>query len=275
MTTKSTPKKEGPMEVQPPWLTAIKRDLPGGGRAPMVRLVDLLLWIADTERLGVQEALGDMLLRLDANPDVPIYLAWEFAPVQVVVDQDFGLRRRLNSEIAASLLDGAELMPDGEFPLNVTPGRSAALYRFRDSLKDDYSSADVTVSMGLFDSSDPVFMMSNPAGQWRAMAVTGQDAASLWSTDGQYFELQTYSDLVVDVRRSRAADIKVAWGKCNRSRILADEVDRRRVNKSESAALEAMAKELDCSRQALSQVLKAYRSESTLPGHAAFDRMKR
>jgi hypothetical protein len=249
-------KPSAPLQDRPPapWDTAIKRDIPGGGRSALVLLVDLLRWIAHTERLGGQEALSDMLLRLEANPQAPLYLAWTFQPVELIERQDFGLRTPDGTDHAEALLSG-EPVRDG-LPVGVTLGRSAALFRFRRGLQDVFVLQDLEVELSL--ASD--IYLDDPKRHWVVMAMTAEDASLLFGAAGTPFHsISTYNDLVVMVSKLKTADPKarIPWTAEARS-VLREEITRREKRAGLSFAQTQIGRELGgLSRAAIANQAKS------------------
>ena len=225
----SAPTQDRP---QAPWDAAIKRDIPGGRRSALVLLVDLFRWVAQTERLGGQEALSDMLLRLEANPQVPLYLAWDFQPVELVEKQEFGLRTPDGTDHAEALLAGMPVRSG--LPEGVSPGRSAALFRFRRALQDVFTLNDLDSELDFLGDNERDLQRHH----WVFMAVTAEDACLLFGAAGdQFHSIRTYNDLVVMVSKLKAADARarIPWTAEARS-VLRDEIERREKRVGLSAA---------------------------------------
>lgn len=221
----SAPTQDRP---QAPWDTAIKRDVPGGRRSALVLLVDLFRWVAQTERLGGQEALSDMLLRLEANPQVLLYLAWDFQPVELIEKQEFGLRTPDGIERDEALRAGVPVRSG--LPEGVSPGRSAALFRFRRGLEDVFTLKDLDTLLSEDHSRNIVHPLDRPTLHWTVMALAAEDACLLFGAAGEQFHsISTYNDLVVMVRKLKAADAnaRIPWTAEARA-VLRGEIERRK-----------------------------------------------
>lgn len=176
----------------------------------MVFLVDLLLWVCRSERLGAKESLSLLLDRLGNSDRVPLYLVWSFQPVELVEGQVFGLDRLDGTDEAEAILSGVlryrwrpsvSLLLSSEpirksLPDGVSPGRSAAIFRFRRELQDAFSVQDVEDIAGFIDVEDGVHMMSVQRSQWRIMAIRSEDACALWGDGWAEQPTETYEALV-------------------------------------------------------------------------------
>lgn len=194
----------------------------------MVFLVDLLLWVCRSEQLGAQESLSFLLDRLGNTDRVPLYLVWSFQPVELVESQVFELDRPDGTDEAEAILSGVlryrwrpsvSLLLSSEpirkpLPDGVSPGRSAALFRFRRELQDAFTAQDVEDIAGFVDAGDTVHMLGVPRSQWRVMAIRAEDARAIWGDGGTAQPVDTYQALV-SLAASRKKDGKtIPWKSC-------------------------------------------------------------
>lgn len=236
----------------------------------MVFLVDLLRWVALTERLGVQEALNDMLLRLDANSQIRMYLAWEFQPIELIEHQVFGLDRPDATDEAEATINGVyryrfspsvvsvftsrpvrRPLPDG-----VSPGRSAALFRFRRALQDEFTVSDLDSTLSMNNGEGMASLLDLPHSQWVVMAIRGEDAHALWGASEHFDSVQTFNDLCAFARNLPEGK-RIPWAKRPKYRALL--LERKAQLGGVKDADGVIAKELGISPQAVRGQLKIAR----------------
>lgn len=240
----------------------------------MVLLVDLLLWVCRSERLGAQESLSFLLDRLGNTDHVPLYLVWSFQPVELVESQVFELDRPHWTDEAEAILSGVlryrwrpsvHLLLSSEpirkpLPDGVSPGRSAALLRFRRELQDAFTAQDVEDIAGFVDAGDPVHMLGVPRSQWRVMAIRAEDARAMWGEGGTAQPVETYDALVALAKSKK----KIPWKSSPKLADLA--LQRKQMLQPSIGAGEAekqIAKDLGISPQALrNQIGKLTRPKS-------------
>ena len=238
----------------------------------MVFLVDLLRWIHLTENLGVNEAASDMLQRLAASENVPLFLVWLYRPVQIVENQSFELDRispeqQEHEDFLASEL-GITLQrqrgshkygaPRKSLPEGVSPGRSAALYVLWLGLKEVFSLHGLEYELREFDSgryepgSYPLDGLS-----WRHLAVRGEDAHALWGASEPFQAVKTYSDLMAHTKACRDRGERIAWAvNPHFSGLVADRKARLKASGTK-AADDVIAQELNIKPQQVRTLLKS------------------
>lgn len=251
---------EAAQPLIPPWQIAIKRGLPGGELRALVRLIEVLRWVVRTERLGSQEALSKVLMSLEENAKVPLYLAWTCGrPVELIDKQTFGLDRPDGYEKAECQRMSVPIRQDGSMPDGVSPGRSAALRRFRVFGEDLFTPADVERAGTDIDTEDRE-IMSYPWHQWAAMAMTAEDANLLWGAPGVPLEpFQSFDEVVDFLTTHRAGKGKkkpqIPWKSRGLRRIVRGELTRRERDRPGIDVVTGLAAQLGISRQGLEDAM--------------------